>query len=147
MDLRSLVLISLAALLGGCASPGTPPPWAALRAQWTTTLHDKQLEAFTALYAPNADFLDPDGSHASGTEALRAHFQDIMAKFDSDLEFHSRSVVFSGALAFDSGGYKESLHVKATGLTLQVNGDYLTVCQRDAGGHWLIVQQAWTFAH
>ena len=51
-----------------------------------------------------------------------------------------------GDLAFDSGDYSETLVPTKSGPDQHYKGDYLIVFRRQKDGHWLIVQQVWTFA-
>jgi len=52
----------------------------------------------------------------------------------------------SGSLAYDSGDYTESLLDLADSSTVEARGSYVMIFGRDAGGRWLILEQAWTDA-
>lgn len=117
-----------------------------LRDTWALDLHQKKVEATLALYAPDAVFVQPDGSRVEGTAAIRTLFQTITATFDSDLRFASERVKVSGDLAFDSGSYTETLVMRSTGKKMQSRGSYLTVYRKQDSGEWKILEQVWTGA-
>jgi peptidoglycan-N-acetylglucosamine deacetylase len=147
----TLVLLGVWTIAGAAQSSHLPYPdgakdaFATLRQQWARNLHDKRVDASVAQYAPDAEFINPDGSRARGTDDLRHLFEIVTAMFDSDLVFDSKEVELSGDLAYDSGTYQESLTVRATGKAQRASGSYLTVYHRKDGA-WLIAQQVWTGA-
>ena len=116
----------------------------ALRQDWAADLRDKRLEPSVARYTEDAVVYNPDGSSAAGKEQIRALFAKVMQTWDSELQFHSRSTAVSGALAYDSGDYEETLKPRAGGETLHPHGSYLTVLRRGADGSWRIERQMWT---
>ena len=117
---------------------------AKLREAWVQDLRTKQLEPILKFYAAGAAFLQPNGERLTGSAALRALFQNIMAMFDSDLTIHSQNLETSGDLAYDSGDFRESLTVIATGAKISSKGSYIIIYKRQASGTWQIVQQVWT---
>ena len=61
-----------------------------------------------------------------------------------DLAFDSKRVEICGNLAYDSGAYRETLALRASGKQQHSTGSYLTVYRRSKTGAWLIVEQSWT---
>jgi peptidoglycan/xylan/chitin deacetylase (PgdA/CDA1 family) len=118
--------------------------FATLRAKWAQDLYEKRIEASVAAYAPDAEFIGPDGSRVIGTTALRQLFAGITATFDSNLTFYSWRVEISGDLAFDSGTYRETLVFRASGERQHSSGSYLSTYRRGKDGSWLIAEQVWT---
>jgi ketosteroid isomerase-like protein len=118
---------------------------ARLREQWVKDLHDKQLDEIIAHYAPDAAFLSPAGRF-TGPVPIRGLFKNVMDTVTSELSMHSLVTESSGDLAYDSGGYSETLVPVKGGPNQQFQGDYLTVFRRQKDGKWLIIQQVWTFA-
>ena len=119
-------------------------PFQKLRQEWTQDLHEKRVEASTALYSPDGVFIQPDGTRVKGSAAIHNLYQKITSTFDSDLNFSSERVEISGNLAYDSGTYTETLVTRATGKSMLTKGSYLTVYRRGKNGNWKIVEQAWT---
>jgi ketosteroid isomerase-like protein len=114
------------------------------RADWARNLHDKNIDAAVAEYATDAEFLQPDGSRIRGAAEIRKLYETITATYDSDLVFESQRIEGSGNLIYDSGTFRESLIVRATGKPQLSTGNYLTIYRRSSSGNWLIVEQAWT---
>lgn len=115
-----------------------------LRDKWARDLHDKQIDASVAAYDLDAEFIQPDGSRVRGTAALRKLFETVTATLDSDIAFDPIRVETSGDLAYDSGGFRETLTTRATGKRELATGSYLTVYRRAPNGTWLIIEQMWT---
>ncbi len=127
-------------------APNVADDLAKLRAQWAQELHDKDLDKIIALYAADAAFLAPSGGRFTGQTAIRGLFKTIMDTVTSNITFHSIVTETSGDLAYDSGDYSETLVPTKSGPDQHYKGDYLIVFRRQKDGHWLIVQQVWTFA-
>jgi ketosteroid isomerase-like protein len=119
-------------------------PFAGLREEWASDLHEKNVDASVALYAPNAVFVQPDGTRVQGTAALRDLYRKVTSTFDSTLAFSPREIETSGDLAYDSGTYTETLVTRATGQKTHMAGSYLTVYRKDKDAGWKIVEQVWT---
>jgi len=117
---------------------------AKLREAWVQDLRTKQLEPILKFYAADAAFLQPDGERITGSAALRALFQTIMATFNSDLTLHSHNLEASGDLAYDSGDFQETLTNIATGAKINSKGSYVIIYKRQPNGAWQIVQHVWT---
>ena len=144
--LYSAAMMPFALLLAFAMQSSTGNEFAVLRDQWARHLHDKQVEASIAQYAPDADFLDPGGHITHGASALRQLFQTVTATYDSNLIFLDHRVETSGSLTYDSGTYKETLTTRATGQQQDLSGTYLTIYRRGADGRWLIAEQMWSSA-
>jgi peptidoglycan-N-acetylglucosamine deacetylase len=117
---------------------------APLRDKWARDLHDKQIDASIAAYDPDAEFIQPDGSRVRGATALHHLFETVTATLDSDIAFDPIRVETSGDLAYDSGGFRETLTTRATGKRELATGSYLTIYRRAQNGTWLIIEQMWT---
>src|SRR5690348_10702624 len=124
-------------------------PLSRLRQAWIAALEARNLEDSLALYATDATFINPDGTHADTPAQLRRLYASVFAHFTSRIELTSRRTGQSGDLAFDSGSFSEVLHESGKpgeqGIR-HFSGDYLTLYQRGRDGRWRIVQQAWTQA-
>jgi ketosteroid isomerase-like protein len=118
-------------------------PFEKLRQEWVRDLHEKRVEASTALYAPHAVFIQPDGARVKGSAAIRRLYEKVTSTFDSSLNFSSDRVEISGELAYDSGTYTETLLTRATHKSILSQGSYLTIYRRGKDGNWRIVQQMW----
>jgi ketosteroid isomerase-like protein len=117
---------------------------AKIREAWVQDLRTKQLEPILKFYAPDAVFLQPNGERITGSVALRALFQNVMAAFNSDLTLHSQNLETSGDLAYDSGDFQETLTTIATGAKIHSKGGYIMILKWQPDGSWKIIQHAWT---
>jgi uncharacterized protein (TIGR02246 family) len=116
----------------------------ALRAEWVQDLETHKLEPSLALFADDAAFLSGDGSRMAGKDAIRGLYQQIFTTYLGQIALDAKQVVVSGALAYESGVYQETLTTLKTGAKQLYKGSYLMVYQRDPGGKWRFAQQAWT---
>jgi peptidoglycan-N-acetylglucosamine deacetylase len=122
---------------------GAGKVFADLRQEWTANLRDKKVDACVAEFAPDAEFVQPDGSSIRGSAAIRKLYESITAAFDSDLVFDSKQLETVGDDAIDSGNYREVLTTRPTGKRQFYTGGYKTRYHRDKDGRWLIAKMAW----
>jgi ketosteroid isomerase-like protein len=122
---------------------GASDEFAPIRQEWAQDLQAKKVDAAMALYAPDATFIDPDGSRAHGISPIRRLFEDAAQTFDATLTFHPQREETSGTLAVDSGTYTQRLVVRATGRQQESDGSYVMVYRRE-GQNWKILEQVWT---
>jgi peptidoglycan/xylan/chitin deacetylase (PgdA/CDA1 family) len=119
----------------GQSVAGADNVFADLRKEWASNLRDKNVGACVAEYAPDAEFVQPDGASVRGSAAIGKLYETITATFDSNLVFDSKQLESAGDDAIDSGSYREVRQL--------YTGGYRTVYHRDKDGHWLIVKMAW----
>jgi len=122
---------------------GTGKVFADLRKEWATNLREKNVDACVAEYAPDGEFVQPDGTVVHGAAAIRKLYETITATFDSNLVFDSKQLETVGDEAADTGTYREVLTTRATGKRTLFTGGYKTVYHRNKESHWLIVKMAW----
>jgi ketosteroid isomerase-like protein len=115
------------------AQSPAPAPFAQLRQTWIANLQSRNLEAALALYTPDANFINADGTHTSTPAELRALYIRVFGAFTAKIQLTSRTTGQSGDkpgdLAFDSGSYSESITLNLTpsGPPHQYTGDYLII--------------------
>jgi peptidoglycan-N-acetylglucosamine deacetylase len=117
--------------------------FADLRQQWASNLRDKKVDACVAMYAPDAEFVQPDGTSIRGSASIQKLFKTITATFDSDLVFDSKQLWSIGDEATDSGTYREVLTTRAAGKQALYTGGYSTVYHHNPDGRWLIAKMTW----
>jgi peptidoglycan/xylan/chitin deacetylase (PgdA/CDA1 family) len=122
---------------------GAGKTFADLRTEWASNLRDKKVDACVAEFAPDAEFVQPDGSSIRGPAAIRSLYENITTAFDSDLVFDSKQLETVGDDAIDSGDYREVLTTRPTGKRQFYTGGYKTIYHRNQDGHWLIVKMTW----
>jgi len=117
-----------------------------LRNDWIADLEAHRLQPSLDLYASDAVFINPDGTHSIGSAAIRSLYESVFAAFDAQIRMVPMSHQLSGNLAFESGTYTEQTVERRTQKVQNVHGDYLTVYRLEKPNRWLIVQQVWTEA-
>jgi len=66
-----------------------------------------------------------------------------MAIFTSDITLRPVINERSGNLAYESGGFSETLTNVSDGKTQQSTGAYVMMYKRQPNGAWLIAEQVW----
>ena len=108
--------------------------------RWTQALHDKDLDALMALYAPDVvtfDLMPP--SQVRGTDRYRRNFEHWFAALPGPIDYRTRDlrVVVDGNVAF-CHGLSHVGGIRADGAS----ADYwvrVTVGFEKRGGDWLMV--------
>jgi ketosteroid isomerase-like protein len=117
---------------------------AQVRIEWAQFLNAKQLGPLMSLYAPNAVFLQPTGERISGAPSIRATIQKIWSSLTPDIAMRGITTRISCGMAYDEGGFQETLTSVSNGAKQHTQGQYLMIFKRDLHGRWLIVEQVWT---
>ena len=143
------VAIGLALLLVGLSGSALADGASAVHAvgeRWAAAWSRQDLKTVMSLYAPDAVFMPQSGERWSGVAEIRTHFAPMLPKYKADLHLRSVRVESSGALAFDSGTYTETIVEvgKKKAAPMRFRGNYLFVLRRDAAGHWRLIEQTWT---
>jgi len=132
---------------------------ARIRERWAQHWNAGQLQAVLQSYAPDAVLLPANGQRIAGREEIAKYFQQVMDSGVRLLSLESVACEAAGSLAYDSGRLtyttggaapeqpnQVSPRAAARPAGRQVEGNYLVVLRREKGGHWLIVQHAFTEA-
>ena len=141
--LLAVVSLSFSYALTAAPQTSTTAAIGKIRDAWVQDLRTKQLEPILKFYASDAVFVQPNGDRITGSAALRALFQNIMATFNSDLTLHRQNLETSGDLAYDGGDFQETLTPIATGAKITSKGSYIMIFKRQHDGSWRIIQHAW----
>jgi ketosteroid isomerase-like protein len=105
-------------------------------------LHDKNIDDVLTLYTPDAVFVNPDGTQATGP-GLRKLYEQVTAAFDSDLHLHDARIKRHGDTTVEDGTYTETLGHRDTGKVDNVHGTYRFTFRREADGRWLYTPMEW----
>jgi ketosteroid isomerase-like protein len=139
------MLISLAILLllqAPAESPTLPVFAAALDGRFVRDLHDKKIDDVLTLYTPNAVFVNPDGSEATGP-GLRKLYEQVTAAFNSDLHLKCVSLKRDLNTVLEDGTYTEELGHRDTGKIDRVRGTYRFTMHLDTDGKWRYSRMEW----
>jgi len=115
---------------------------ASLDERFVRDLHQKKIDDVLTLCTPDAVFVNPDGSQATGA-GLRKLYEQVTAAFDSDLHLSPMSIQRHGKTATESGTYTETLGHRDTGRIDHVPGTYCFAMRRDSDGRWRYTRMEW----
>lgn len=114
-----------------------------LRADWSASLRNKQLQKAMDLYTGDAIFYSPGQKAIAGKKAIEALYQQVMRQFTSNCDLQSTGVDICGPMAYDSGNYSETLIDAHTHKTNTAKGNYLMTLKKQ-GNAWKISRIMWT---
>lgn len=138
----------LAALIVSCAAAHAAgrhdTRFADLSQQWAGYWNAKNLDAAMALYARDAIFLPTTGKARHGAAEIRRECAGLLAVYDPHIALLSERSETSGALAFDTGTYEETIDPVKGGKSIIAKGSYLFVFRRGRDGRWRILEQSWS---
>jgi uncharacterized protein (TIGR02246 family) len=103
-----------------------------LHAAFEAAFNRQDLEALVALYEPDAVMAQPDGSLATGPDAIRQHFLGVLGA-NGQMAVRTRYVIESGDLAL------LSLEWKLTAGDEAMSAVTAEVARRQPDGGWLYV--------
>jgi ketosteroid isomerase-like protein len=138
---RAIIIVSALTMFGQAQAASSPTELSSI---WAADWSAKNLDTVMQLYAPGAVFLPTVGASWDGTSAIRKNCAGLQAKFNPHIVAHSIWTETSGALAYDSGTYDETLVPIAGGKTIHAKGNYIFIFQRRANGPWKILEQTFT---
>lgn len=147
--IRSFLSVACVALLAACtqqpAQAPTPPDTraadeAAIRAaatEWGKAAAARDLEKTLTFYADDASMFPPNMPIATGAEARRKVWTELLAP--PDLAFSITTtmveVARSGDIAFETGNFEDSFNDKK-GKQMKIVGKYVVVWKKHASGQW-----------
>jgi uncharacterized protein (TIGR02246 family) len=154
MRLRGLALIvgcALALVAAGCEEehmhqlPDTrAADEAAIRAasqEWSNAASNRDLEKAVSFYADDATYNPPGAPLASGKDAIRKVWANVVAIPGGNLRWQTSKVEVarSGDLAYDTGAYTLTKN-DASGKPVTAKGKYVVVWKKQPDGKWKVIQ-------
>jgi ketosteroid isomerase-like protein len=101
---------------------------------------------FAATFDDDAVVLPPDAPAREGKAACLSFMRDVLgallAQYDRELVCESAEIVIDGDLAFDRGGFTQTLRERETGDVIRERGHYLWVYARRAQ-EWKLARVIW----
>jgi len=144
MTWRTVLALGVAMVMGACA-PASPPDTraqdeAAIRAAdeaWSASATD--IEAFMSHVAADAMFMPPNELMASGPEAIRKTYSEMLAAPNTAVSWTPTSVTVaqSGDLGYSVGTYNVSM-TGPDGKPMSDHGKYLTIWKKQTDGAWKV---------
>ncbi len=111
-----------------------------LSAEWSKVAGARDLEKTLSYYADDASTLPPNAPIATGSDARRQVWSNLMAAPGYGLSFDTTKVEVarSGDLAYEMGTYQLTVNDK-TGKPTTSKGKYVVVWRKQPGGAWKAV--------
>ena len=121
-----------------------PADEAAIRAasqEWSNAASSRDLEKAVSFYADDATYNPPGAPLASGKDAIRKVWTNIVAIPGGNLSWTSAKVEVarSGDLAYDTGAYTLTKN-DASGKQVTTKGKYVVVWKKQADGKWKVIE-------
>ena len=114
-----------------------------LRQEYSAAYNAGDAAALTGLFATDAVLLPPDAAILTGQEAIRSLYEVTFAQFTGEHSTTSQELEVAGDWAFGQGTYTVKLTPKEGGETIQDEGKYIVICQRQADGSWKLARLIW----
>lgn len=110
-----------------------------LDAAWTKAMKANSLDAVVACYAPDAVLWLPDAPQASGTTAIRATYEGLLAANTvQDVTLGEVHYKTSGDVSASWGNFVLTLAPRAGGAAIVMKGRFTGIAER-RGGRWVYV--------
>ncbi len=148
----NLILLSLL-LIAGC-TPTEPVEEAStteadveainqLPATFAAALNAGDLDGIMAGFTDDAVRMPPNAPAIIGKESIRSLMQTNLEQNTYQLDNPPEEVQVSGDLAFARGTYTVTVTPKAGGESIQREGKYLVVFQKQPDGSWKAARDIW----
>jgi len=139
-----LAVLAIAVACGGAQRPATSTDdVTAVRSAWIRAFNARQLDPAIATFALDAVVLPITGGRIVSAAAIRNLYERIWDRLTPHIELTSHVIERSGALAYDSGEYVETVVSGVHAVTIA--GGYVFVYRLEPSG-WRIAEQVFTEA-
>lgn len=140
------VLIVLV-LLSGCEPGYSDGPEAveALAADVGAALNAGDSERLGALFADDGIFVSGAAPAATGRNAIVARYGESLRYLDYDVALRADETTQLGEVATQHGTLSGTVTVTTSDAKLPVEGQFIHVARRQAGGGWSISRAGWFF--
>jgi uncharacterized protein (TIGR02246 family) len=137
----------LALLLFTAACQQAPPDTRAadesaikdLEVQWSKAAAANNPDDMVAYYADDGSMLAPNMPIATGKQAIRAVWAQLMGAPGASASWQSNKVEASGDLAYDVGTYQSTMN-DPQGKPMADHGKYIAVWKKQADGKWKVAE-------
>ena len=115
----------------------------AIPAKYAVAYNAADTAGLAAVYANDAIRMPPNEPPVVGNEAITASFQAIFDQFTPGLKLSPEEVNVDGGLGFIRGTYEITLTPRAEGETMQDDGKYVVIVQKQSDGSWKTYRAIW----
>jgi ketosteroid isomerase-like protein len=122
--------------------PQAPAPATTLDDRFVLDLKEKKIDDVLTLYTPEAVFVNPDGTEATGP-GLRKLYEQVSTAYDSDLHLNRVSLKRDLNTMIEDGTYTEELGHRDTGKVDHLTGTYQFTMHQVLDGRWQYSRMVW----
>jgi uncharacterized protein (TIGR02246 family) len=145
------LLILVLILMTGCAGKtDTAADVAKIEDVWdayTVTVNEGDTEGWLALWADDGLRVTPSdfGPRQHGKDEIRAIMEPAFAALDIEISIDSEGIEVLGEQAYSYGTFTMSSAPKEGGDTATINGNFMTILEKQEDGSWKILIDTWNY--
>ena len=114
-----------------------------LREEFVSVHNTNDASTLATLYTDDGILMPPNAQAATGKQAIESWFQTSFDQFTAELTLSSVDLQVAGDWAFERGTYTINLTPKAGGESMEDNGKYIVIPQKQADGSWRLARDIW----
>ena len=97
------------------------------------------------MWTDNGIQMAPDAPAVIGKEQIRAKYESIFPQFIFKMAITNEEIRVAGDWAFSRGNGTFSMTPRAGGETIEIDGKYLTILERQTDGSWKIARDCFNY--
>ena len=147
MQFQKLLFLAMLAL--GCNSKERMPrsheaeEIRRISAARARAFNEGDAEGIARHFSNSCHLMAPGGKTKTGPTQVRAYYQSIFDRYDTELESGYEEVKIDGDLAYGRGFAKVRLKDKSTGEVTVSTAKYLNILERQSDGSWKTTHDIW----
>ena len=111
---------------------------------WDEAYNAGDVDRLMSLYTDDAVRIPPNEPALIGKEAIQGNFQQSFDLFTKETDSVVVDRKIGGDLAFVRGTWKDIQTPKAGGESLNLNGSFVAINQKQPDGSWKIICEIWS---
>jgi len=115
-----------------------------LNDEWDEAYNAGDIDRLLSCYTDDAVRIPPNEPALIGKEAIRGNFQQSFDQFTEESDSVVENVKIGGDLAFVRGTWTDILTPKAGGESLNLNGSFVAINQKQPDGSWKTICEIWS---
>jgi len=138
-----VIALTMLSFVISCQKQDTDADIAAIEEIWDNYalgMITGDLDLWMSLYTDDIVKMLPDEPAVFGKEDLRTSMKPLFDNFTIEMAINNKEVQVAGDWAFSRGTFTATLTPKAGGEPLYMDGKYLDILERQAGGSWKIAR-------
>lgn len=108
--------------------------------QYASSVISGDLDTWISMWTDSGIQMAPDAPAVIGKEQIRAKYESIFPQFIFKMAITNKEIRVAGDWAFSRGTYSASMTPKAGGETIEIDGKYLTILEKQTDGSWKIIR-------